>query len=198
VIALAPSPAFAQALWLVAAIMAAGSLHVLWLKSRLSAPFRRPLDSGRHWRGRPLLGRNKTLAGLMVMPPATGLCFAAVGSLRPHLPAWLEAGTWNLPLAAYATLGFTAGLAFMLAELPNSFLKRRLGIGAGEAAPQGLRRWLLMALDRCDSTFGVLVVLTLAVPMTAATWLWVLLMGPAVHALFSLWLRILGVKGRVL
>jgi CDP-2,3-bis-(O-geranylgeranyl)-sn-glycerol synthase len=45
---------------------------------------------------------------------------------------------------------------------------------------------------------GVLAVASLLVPVPAATWLWVLLLGPCLHALFSVILHRLGVKARAL
>lgn len=192
------SVALAQAVWLVAALSLAGAVHVLWLKSPASARFRVPLDRGRQLVGRPILGANKTLAGLMAMPPAAAGAFLLARLLEPALPNWLRAGFWPLPPTHYAALGFACGLGFMLAEIPNSFIKRRLGIGPGQSGPSGPLRWLFVVFDRCDSSVGVLLVLTLFVPVTAATWLWVLAIGPAAHLLFSLWLQAVGVKRRAL
>jgi CDP-2,3-bis-(O-geranylgeranyl)-sn-glycerol synthase len=53
-------------------------------------------------------------------------------------------------------------------------------------------------LDRFDSVLGVLIVLSLLVPVPASTWVWVLLIGPGVHAIFSILLHRLGVKARAL
>jgi hypothetical protein len=192
------SAAFAQALWLVAALSLAGSVHVLWLRSGASARFRVPLDAGLRLGGAPVLGANKTVAGLMAMPPAAAGSFLLARLCEPGLPDWLRAGFWPLPPLHYAVLGLACGLGFMLAELPNSFLKRRLGIGPGQAGPAGWLRWLCLILDRCDSSLGVLLVLSLLVPVTPATWLWVLALGPAAHLLFSLWLQAVGVKRRAL
>lgn len=194
----AGSVALAQAVWLVAALSLAGAVHVVWLKSPASARFRAPLDGNLHLGGRPVLGGNKTVAGLMAMPPAAAGAFLLARLLEPAFPDWLRAGFWPLSAMAYAALGFACGLGFMLAEIPNSFLKRRLGIGPGQSGPPGPLRWLFLVVDRCDSSVGVLVVLTLFVPVTAATWMWVLAIGPAAHLLFSLWLQAVGVKRRAL
>ncbi len=188
----------ATALFLLLAMSSAGVLHVLWLKSPASKRFAVPLDGGATWRGRRLFGPNKMLRGLMAMPPGCALSFGLLGAWREQLPRWLAEGMWALSPSAYAALGFACGLAFMLAELPNSFLKRQLGIEPGLPAASAGMRALFFVVDRCDSVLGVLVVCSLLVPLPAAAWGWVLLLGPSVHAFFSIVLHRVGVKARAL
>ena len=84
----------------------------------------------------------------------------------------------------------------MLAELPNSFLKRRLGVAPGDApASPGLRLFCFV-LDRSDSTLGVLLALSLLLPVHPLTWVWALLFGAGLHWLFSFWLYRLRLKKR--
>ena len=187
-----------QAVWIVSTLAGAGVFHVLWLNSGLSKPFLRPIDCGHQYLGKPIFGHNKTFGGLMIMPAATALLFALTCELRPVLPEWLRSGMWNSSINAYLIVGFLSGLAFMLAELPNSFVKRRLGVAPGQVATSPPLRWLFFVIDRCDSSLGALIVITALMPVTAATWLWVLLLGPAAHALFSIWLHALGIKERKL
>lgn len=194
---MSPSPQ-ATALFLLLAMSSAGVLHVWWLKSPLSKPFALPLDGGATWRGRRVFGPNKMLRGLMAMPPGCALSFGLLGAAREQLPRWFAEGLWAMPPAAYAGLGFACGLAFMLAELPNSFAKRQLGIEPGLPAASGGLRALFFVVDRCDSVLGVLVVCSLLVPVPAATWGWLLLLGPSVHAFFSIVLHRVGVKARAL
>ena len=193
----APEP-LGAALFLVLAMSMAGVVHVFWLKSRWSLYWQQPLDGNLHWRGRRLFGPHKMLRGLMVLPLAAALTFLLFSWLRPYLPELIEQGMWPLSPAHYAALGFVCGLAFMLAELPNSFLKRQLDIGAGQAAHHPLLRRVFLLTDRCDSELGVLLVVSLLLPVTVATWGWTLLLGAGLHAGFSYLLYVLGVKGRVL
>jgi len=190
--------AFATALFLLLAMSAAGCVHVLWLKSDVARRLTLPLDAGLTVRGRRLFGPNKMLRGLLAMPLAGGAFFALLGALREELPQWLARGMWDMPAAQYALLGLACGLAFMLAELPNSFVKRQLGIAPGLPATSPFLRTVFFVVDRCDSVLGVLIAASLLVPVPAATWGWVLLLGPCVHALFSVILHRLGVKARAL
>ena len=198
-IAIATAPdGFAAAVWLVVALSLAGVAHVLWLKSPLSRRWSLPLDGGLTIRGRRVLGPNKTVRGLAMMPLGAMVAFFCIAALRDAYPAWLARGFWDLPPATYALVGLACGFGFMLAELPNSFLKRQLDVSPGEEPRQAWLRPLCLVIDRVDSTVGVLVVLTIALPVSAATWAWMLLLGPASHAAFSAWMFHARLKARAL
>ena len=183
------------ALFLILAFVLAGVLHSLWLHNRLSQILAIPLDGGRMFRGRPILGENKTLRGF-VMIPAAALAFAAVAALI-SLPQGVPPATlWQLTPIGYGALGAWAGFGFMAGELPNSFIKRRLGISPGQAPASGLTRAICFTIDHIDSIVGMLAAVTVAVHTPWATWLWVLVLGPSIHLLFSWWLFRMGVKGR--
>lgn len=191
-----PPEPFACALLVVAAFSVAGVAHTLWMRSGASAPFRVPLDGGLRWRGRRLLGDNKTLRGFMAIVPATGVAFAVLAAVRESLPAWLAAGWWTLPPAQSFLLGAWLGFWFMAGELPNSFLKRRLGIAPGAAPTRGFARAFCLVLDRVDSILAMMIALFAVAPVHPLTGLYVLLFGPAVHLLFSVLLWRVHVKAR--
>ena len=196
--ALAAPQALPCAVFLVATMSAAGIAHALWLRSKLSLRLSGPVDLHLELRGRRIFGPNKMWRGFAVMPLAAAVAFWAVGSLRPGLPAWLASGMWDLPGAQYAAVGLACGFAFMLAELPNSFLKRQLDVAPGMAARGRGLAAVFFVLDRVDSVLGVLIVLTAMLPVAPGTWAWVLALGPGTHWLFSLWLYTLDVKARPL
>ena len=175
-----------------------GLVHVYWLKLATAHALTRPIDCGWTFRGRRLLGDNKTIRGLLVMPLAATGSFAAFGWSHEFLPRWLSEGMWIMPVGQYALLGGAAGLAFMLAELPNSFLKRQLDVEPGQMPGRGWARVVCPLLDRFDSVLGVLIVVSLLAPTPVVTWVWILILGPGVHALFSALLYRLGVKERAL
>lgn len=188
----------AIAVVLVLGLAMAGAAHVWWLSRVASGVLMQPLDFGRELRGRRVFGEHKRLRGLIAMPVAAAASFTLLGGSRVLLPDWLGDGLWSLSAERYALLGFAAGLSFMLAELPNSFLKRQLGLAPGEVPRAGWPRYLCLLLDRVDSVLGVLIVVSLLVPVPLATWAWVLLIGPGMHAVFSSALYRLGIKARAL
>lgn len=190
--------AIAKAAFLLIAMSTAGVAHVLWLRTGLARRFGWPVDGGLSFRGRRLFGDNKRICGFMVLPPVAALSFMFLGVGREMLPAPYADALWRLGAIQYAGLGLLAGLAFMLAELPHSFFKRQLGIPPGQAPDRPALRFLILALDRFDSVVGVLLVVSLLVPVPLASWFWVLAGGPVVHAAFSMAMHALGIKARAL
>ncbi len=193
----APDPQGA-AVFLILAMSLAGIAHVLWLRSRAAALFSRPVDFGLRLRGRRLFGDNKRLCGFMVLPVAAAASFTLLGVLRDVLPSWLAQGMWSLRPGQYAGLGFAAGLSFMLAELPNSFVKRQLDVAPGSQPRNPWARATFTCVDRLDSLLGMLLAVSLLVPLPGLTWLWMLVVAPLVHGLFSSMLYASGVKSRAL
>jgi hypothetical protein len=183
------------AIFLVIAFTLAGLVHTIWLRSRLSQRFRIPLDLGGTFRGKRILGDNKTLRGFMVIVPAAACSFLILGTIVSSYPDF-SSRLWALSPDSYAFLGLVAGFGFMIGELPNSFIKRQLGIRPGGAPVKTGAKVLFFALDRFDSIVGMLLAISLIVPTPWRLWLYVALLGPCVHWLFSVILYWYGVKER--
>ena len=180
------------ALFLIVAFALSGCAQATWLASRASWRVAWPVDGGRTFRGRRLFGDNKTVRGFVVMPLATGLAFLSVWLLAGNS----SAGLWALTAPQYGGLGVLAGTGFMLGELPNSFIKRQLGITPGAPADGRVLRPLFFLIDRLDSAAGVLVALALVVTVPPATVAYVLVAGSVVHGAFSVLTFRLGGKAR--
>ncbi len=140
--------------WALLPALGAPLLHAPVLRGDLLPGLARPLDHGLTVRGRRVFGDNKTWRGALVMSAGT---VAATGVLsrsswfRSKLPAELrDAG----PLA-YGTL---LALGVVGGELPNSFLKRQLGIAPGRQrwTPAGVA---VVAVDQADFVLGAWVTL---------------------------------------
>jgi len=97
-----------------------------------------------------LFGANKTYRGLLAVALGTGAGFAAV---RPSALFAPVASSSRLAL-----VGLAVGVVAMLAELPNSFIKRRVGIAPGHQA-RGLSGVAFHVLDQLDVVFGSWLVL---------------------------------------
>ena len=194
----APSSPLACAAYVMLAMSLAATVHLAWLRSSASTGFRAPIDGARTWRGRRLFGDNKQWRGLMALPPAAAFAFVAV---EQALRAWwpqVHANLWPMSSSLYAVAGASCGLAFMAAELPNSFLKRQLGVAPGQPAGKRWQRLLCNVADRFDSVTGLVLMLWLLVPLPAAA-LWTLLLGgPALHAAFSVAQYAMGQNSRPL
>jgi hypothetical protein len=184
------------AAFVVVAFIPAGLAHSLWLRSRWAARCRIPIDRGLTWRDRRLLGDNKTWAGFLVLPPMTGLTFGLLRWATEALADSWRAGLWPLSVGSYALLGCWTGLGFMAGELPNSFIKRQGGVAPGAAPARWPVRVFCFLVDRIDSLAGAFLAQALVVPVGFAYAVYLLLVGPGLHWLFSALLFFLGVKGR--
>jgi CDP-2,3-bis-(O-geranylgeranyl)-sn-glycerol synthase len=137
----------AQASLLFTPLLLGFVCHGLCIKTGVLRALARPIDGGASWRGRRIFGDNKTYRGLVVVAVGAGFGTAAVG---------------RLPFG----LGVLMGAAAMLAELPNSFLKRQLDIPPGRQAG-GLAAIVFHVLDQVDVVAGAWLVLAWVVPPTA-------------------------------
>ena len=107
---------------------------------------------------RNLFGANKTYRGVLCVALGTAVGFATIN------PSWLELGE-GPRTAQLALLGLVVGAAAMAAELPNSFLKRRVGIPPGAQA-SGMRGMAFHVLDQVDVVFGAWAVMAWVVKPT--------------------------------
>ena len=132
------------ALYLQIPVVIGGVLHMVVVKRNYLSALVVPIHEG--W-----FGANKTWRGLFVVPLLTafgGLCMMPLEWLLTQAIGTSLLSQWNLAL-----LGFIAGVGYVLAELPNSFFKRRIGIQAG-VVPEDKKYWFI-ALDQLDSALGV-------------------------------------------
>jgi hypothetical protein len=120
-----------------------------WLKG-----ISHPIDFRLHYRGRRIFGDNKTFRGMLGAAVGCSL-FAVLQFEILHHNSWLA----SLEYFDYATInpvlfGLCLGLANSLGELPNSFLKRQLGIAPGKSAT-GIWRGIFYFLDQVDVLLGI-------------------------------------------
>jgi CDP-archaeol synthase len=118
-------------------VLGAVILHAPVLRFDLLKPLRRPIAA-------TAFGANKTWRGALVM--FTG-ALLGTGAAWAVMPDGLRDEPWLL-------VGALIGLGTVLGELPNSFLKRRLGIapGARRLTPGGL---VLVLYDQADFVPGI-------------------------------------------
>jgi len=131
-----------RVLYLILPAAAAGIVHAFVIKRDLLRTLARPLDGGRG-----ILGGNKTCRGVVVMLVGST---AVVALQRVADVETLELVDYRDRLTLL--LGPALGAGYSLAELPNSFVKRRLGL------PPGGRTQRFAALqyiaDQGDSVVG--------------------------------------------
>jgi hypothetical protein len=179
---------------MITPVLVAGLGQVAVLKTGLLPGLAAPLDRGLHWRGKPLLGPRKTWRGVIVMTTLSALVAGAQahGALRS---ARLRAlSPFDYERINPWLLGFALGLGYCLAELPNSFVKRRLDIAPAGSTDRFAR--LQYLIDQSDSVAGCLLALRL---FYKPSWLETGLAfatGVALHVGVDQLMHALGVKRR--
>ena len=152
------------ALYLQIPVVIGGVLHMVIVKRNYLSALVIPIHQS--W-----FGANKTWRGLFVVPLLTafgGLCMMPLEWLLIQAIGTSLLSQWNLAL-----LGFIAGVGYVLAELPNSFFKRRIGIEAG-VVPEDKKYWFI-ALDQLDSALGVAIAYWLMLGISLETaWVYVI------------------------
>jgi hypothetical protein len=172
--------------WLFLPVLGAPALHAPVLRFDLLRGFKRPLDGGRAWRGRRLIGDNKTWRGALVM--TTGPLLATIAL---HRFEWYRR---RLPVDANPVLlGAILGVSTVAGELPNSFLKRRLGI-----APGAQRNAALTVFDQADFVLTAWLLLRPVYRMSAFEAAEVFTIVAAIHIPINLIGRTLGVRASAL
>jgi len=158
-----------------------GILHMIAVKADILSYFKRPI----HQR---LFGVNKTWRGFIVMPLAT-------------FPGVLLAQKWellfdlNAPLISNEStvlLSCALGLGYCLAELPNSFIKRRLGIKEGQTSDR--LKWFFVLIDQADSAIGCMVAYRLFIPIPFETMILTIISGTIIHLLINVSLYLLRIR----
>jgi hypothetical protein len=142
-----------QCFWLAGPVALTGILHMVAVKRNLWDRLAVPLDGGRTIGGRPIFGPNKTWRGVVFIVS----CAAVLGALQGFLFGDWAARTGVSPIEfqppfalEYGLANALLGLGYVLGELPNSFLKRRLAIAPG-ATSRGLTGFLFFLVDQADS-----------------------------------------------
>ena len=119
-------------------------------------------------------------------PDPASIDYSALQRAPALLPAGmgLISGVGGIFTRAWLLMGFES-FAYALAELPNSYLKRRLGVEPGRTADGGAK-WLLVVLDQADSVIGCAVVLAVLCPVTPAFLVGLVVVGSATHLVLNL------------
>jgi len=162
------------AVWVFLPVLGAPVVHAPVLRWDLLPALRRPIS-------RRLFGENKTWRGALFM---TGGTVAAALALY-RLPAYRRRLPRPVAQASPALVGALLGLAVWSGELPNSFVKRRLGIAPGEQqrSPAGV---VISIFDQADWVPAAWLLLTPVWRMSAREAAQVFVIVAAVHVPLNL------------
>ncbi len=181
-------------------VILAGVSNMIFVKTRLYRRYARPLDGERYLKdGKRVLGNNKTGIGFCSMIVFAALLQGLWGAVC-LLPFMRERNAFYIvnenTMLFNLGLGALLGFAYMLFELPNSFIKRRLSIADGKTV-HGIKGLVFFVVDQVDSIFGVVFVLAAFAPLTAAEFWYYVLLGGATHIAVNLVLVSLKIRRNI-
>jgi CDP-diacylglycerol--serine O-phosphatidyltransferase len=171
--------------WLTVPLILSGVLHMVVVKTDAASRLAVPMS-------RSLFGSHKTWRGFLFVPLATALATWALALVEPSSPVLrvrLDDGSTLL-------LGLVTGLGYVVAELPNSWLKRRLGIAPGQL-PSRHAFWFA-SLDQLDSAIGSGLGYALMRHVPWTTLITLVLFGPVVKVVMVYLLYLVGLRKRPL
>ena len=173
---------FAQFLIVLLPIMIPNILHMFVVRYDLLSSLRRPVNQ-------KLFGANKTWRGFVVVPLLTIPVLAMSVYMDGLLPEGAQVGMGTQPLIPYAIV---LGLIYCLGELPNSYLKRRMGIAPGQQASK--HQGLFIALDHVDSSVPILAFFALTLDLEPFAYFQIWLSGVSLHFVINYLLYLAGVR----
>lgn len=170
----------------------AGILNMCWCKTDLCNWLSRPMDRNRILKdGKRMFGENKTWKGFFGMIILSAICTVIWGALCGKSGYLVRHNylyqNYDNTLIYNIVIGLSLGIAYALAELPNSFMKRRIEISPGKSldGPKGI--WFIF-FDQADSVFGCVLVLCFVFRMTIPFYLFYVLLGALTHLLVNAFL----------
>ena len=153
-------------------LIVGGILHMVAVKMDILSYLKKPIHQS--W-----FGLNKTWRGFIIMPLATwpGVILAQ------QLENMAELNTPLLTTQASWSLALFLGMGYCLSELPNSFLKRRLGIKEGLTSDR--YKWFFVILDQADSAIGCIIAYHLVIQLSLWETLLTVVIGTGLHLMIN-------------
>ena len=149
--------------------------------------------------GRRLLGENKTIFGfqsMIIMCMFTSIIWGYICKIDCI-------GKYNLLYLSNQNIeifnleiGFLLGIVYMLFELPNSFIKRRLNISAGKT-DKGVKGFIFYIIDQIDSLIGVCLIYEIYINYRLIDYVLFIIMGALTHIIVNLILYMLKVRKNI-
>ncbi len=132
-----------------------------------------PLDFGKKFRGRPLLGKNKTFRGL-----AVGVFFAIAVAFIQYLlkdsAVFYYLALAGLDYSSWFWIGLLMGAGAITGDAVKSFFKRQVGIKPGKP---------FVPFDQIDFVLGALVFISIIYAPKWYVWISVLIISFILHFL---------------
>ena len=165
-------------------LIAGGIANMIFTKTSFYKRHKAPMDFGKNYKdGKRIFGDNKTWIGFISMVVFCIIFQVICGILCNTLNINSHNDLYSIhnnTLALNLLFGFLIGFIYMLSELPNSFIKRRINIDAGKT-DKGIKGIIFFIIDQIDSLLGVMLVLYLFSNITIGKYFLYVLIGACTH-----------------
>lgn len=158
----------------------------------------RPIDGGRVLKdGAKVFGDNKTWKGVVSYLITGLLTTTFLGYIASISQGFQQHNyfymTHNNTFMYNSLIGLLLGFAYALFELPNSFMKRRIGIEPGVTLNGGLKV-LFVFIDQADSIIGCALVVWLFYDIGLVIYLLFIIVGAGTHIVINMLLYMMHLR----
>ena len=164
-----------------------GIFNMVFCKLKVCMKLSKPMDFGKSLKdGKRIFGDNKTFKGFIGYMVISIVCTVLWGILCDNV-AYLQKHNflyvnYDNTLVYNIIMGLLIGLAYAMFELPNSFIKRRLGIESGNTLnTNNVLKYIFAIVDQCDSLIGCVLVIWLVYPLGLANYILYVFLGLVTH-----------------
>ena len=181
-------------------VILGGILNMLFVKTNFYKKYKYPIDCNRKFRdGKRIFGDNKTWIGIVSMIVCCILSQVFIGficnafNINNHNQIYRF---YENKVGYNVLSGFLFGFMYMLFELPNSFIKRRLDIECGKTNTNIIGK-LFFVIDQIDSLIGVMLILVIFAKISWKQYFAYIFIGGFTHIMVNLFLYKIKVRRNV-
>ena len=179
-------------------VILGGIANMIFTKTNTYKKLAKPIDNGlKLWDGNELFGSHKTWIGALSMIFLCTLFQVIWGWVCRSFSITLNQSClhykWSIGLDVL--IGCLLGITYIIFELPNSFIKRRLNISAGETASQtGWKQCVFTIVDQFDSMFGISLIPVIFSGAGILTYINFVIIGGLTHLIINVLLKMVRIR----
>lgn len=181
-------------------VILGGILNMLFVKTNFYKKYKYPIDCNRKFRdGKRIFGDNKTWIGIVSMIVCCMISQVLIGFICNVFHINSHNQIYNFYENKFifnVLMGFLFGFTYMLFELPNSFVKRRLDIACGKTNTNIIGK-LFFVIDQIDSLIGVMLILVIFAKISWKQYFVYIFIGGFTHIMVNLFLYKIKVRRNV-
>jgi hypothetical protein len=173
----------AQTIILMGPLIISGILHMYFVKKDLLSFLKIPINQN-------IFGPNKTYRGVILLPILT-----VIGVITVSEILILTNNSENFKFFNHSQfmIGLILGSLYIIFELPNSYIKRKLNISSGKLI-QGKGKIFQIIIDQIDSAIGIAIFYYFYYKLNLWVIFYLVFLGLFIHLIINLMLYTAGLR----